>query len=224
MGTPAQFPAYENVKVEEVSVDGYSTIRVEVPAVSEGKYPREHTRIIGGDGTPALGRPLIYSDTYPAAPDSPTFAYARHDSKQSEFLSHLEIFITTVILIDVSELRASQVRCVIQTATDLQDTVFPSLDAAIAALRAMPLLFSRIYFPFGDMTVEFLDNPSVVSNELDLIDQGKLPRAVESPLFSFDASKSDIWQRLLLEIHWARRLFPADVLRQVIAMATRVVA
>src|ERR1700733_3596606 len=144
MGTPAQFPAYENVKVEEVSVDGYSAIRVDVPAVSEGKYPREHTRIIGGDGTPALGRPLIYSDAYPSAPDSPTFAYARHDSKQADFLSHLEIFITTVILVDVSELRASQVRCVIQTATDLQDMVFPSLDAAIAALKAVPLLFSRI--------------------------------------------------------------------------------
>lgn len=224
MSTPGQLPAYENVKVEELSVDSHSVIRVEVPPVSEGKYPRQHTRIIGGNGTPALGEALIYTDTYSSAPKSPTFAYARHDSKQAEFLSLLEIFITTAILVDFSELRASSVRCVIQTATDLQDSEFPSYDAAIAALRAVPLLFSRIYFPFGDMTVEFGDKPSLVKNDLDLIDQGKLPRAVESPLSSFDTSTSETWQKFLLEIHWARRLFPAEVLRQVIAMAAPVVA
>jgi len=217
--TPAQLPAYENVKVEELSVDSYSIVRVEVPAVPEGKYPRQHTRIIGGDGTPADGRALIYSDTYSAAPRSPTFAYARHDVKQTEFLSLLETFITTANLVDFSELRGRVVRCVIQTATDLQDTEFPSLDAAIAALRAVPLLFSRIYFPFGDMTVEFGDKPSLVTNELDLIHQGKLARAVESPLFSFDASTSETWQTFLRDIHWARHLFPHDVLRQVTAMA-----
>jgi hypothetical protein len=220
----AQLPAYENVKVEELSVGRHSIVRVEVPAVSEGKYPRQHTRIIGGGGTPADGRVLIYSDTYSGAPRSPTFAYARHDVKQEEFLSLLETFITTAILVDFSELRGRVVRCVMQTATDLQDTEFPSHDAAIAALRAVPLLFSRIYFPFGDMTVEFGDKPSLVTNELDLIHEGKLARAVESPLFSFDASTSETWQNFLLDIHWARRLFPPDVLRQVTAMAIQQLA
>jgi hypothetical protein len=222
--TSAQHPAYGNVKVEELSVDGHSIIRVEVPAVSEGKYPRQHTRIIGGEGTPADGRALIYSDTYSAAPKSPTFAYARHDVKQEEFLSLLETFITTAVLMDFSELRGRAVRCVIQTAADIQDTEFPSPDAAIAALRAVPLMFSRMYFPFGDMTVEFVDKPSLVIDELNLIHQGKLARAVESPLFSFDASISETWQNFLLDIHWARRLFPPDVLRHVTAMSVQQIA
>jgi hypothetical protein len=222
--TPAQYPAYENVKIEELSVDSNSIVRVEVPAVSEGKYPRQHTRVIGGDKTPAVGRALIYSDTYSTAPQSPTFAYARHDVNQAEFLSLLETFITTAILMDFSELRGSTVRCVIQTATDLQDTEFPSYDAAVAALRAVPLMFSRIYFPFGDMTVEFVDKPSLVINELNLIHQGQLARAVDAPLFSFDASTSDTWQHFLLDIHWARRLFHPDVLRQVTAMAVQQIA
>ena len=221
---PAQYPAYENVKVEELSVDSHSIVRVEVPAVSEGKYPREHTRIIGGERTPADGRALIYSDTYSAAPQSPTFAYARHDVKQADFLYLLEAFITTVILVDFSELRGRAVRCVIQTATDIQDTEFSSHDAAIAALRDVPLMFSRMYFPFGDMTVEFVDKPSLVTDELQLIHQGKLARAVESPLFSFDASTSEIWQNFLLGVHWARRLFPPEVLRQITAMAVRQIA
>lgn len=217
--SPSENRAYQHLKIEDTSVDGYSIVAVEVPDLKEGRYTRHHQRVIGGRKTPADGRTIIYADTYTNAPEEPTYAYARHDLHQEAFLTLLEEFVGASILIEFPELRNKTARCVIQTREDLREVEFESYLSAISSLKSIPLQFARLYFVFGDMTVEFKTKPSLVKDELDFVSRGLLVRAVESPLFAFDVSNSEIWLSFLLSVHWARRLFPVSVLRSIIAMA-----
>lgn len=217
---PIEARNYQHVKGEERRVDEYSVVTAEVPPLKEGRYTRQHQRVIGGLSSPVRGRTLIYSDTYTDAPDTPTFAYARHDLDQQTFLARLEEFVNSAILLDFPELRNAAARCVIQTDEELREAEFESYAAAVTAMKSIPLLFARLFFVFGDMTVEFKPNPSFVEGELDSLSLGVLTRAVESPLFCFDVSKSDIWFPFLVSIHWARELFPVPTLRSIVAMAT----
>ena len=173
--------------------------------------------------TEAGGQTIIYSDTYMTDRLPTTYGYARHDVEQQTFLSLLDEFITTAVLVEFPELRNSSARCVIQTRNDHKKEEFPSYGEAIASLKSLSLLFVRIYFLFGDMTVEFQESPLIVKNELDLADRGMLRRAIASPLVAFDFSKSDIWSSFLTSVHWARSLLPVDVLRKIARMAARVV-
>jgi hypothetical protein len=210
---------YHNLKVEDGRVDGYSIVTVEVPDLREGRYARHHQRIIGGPKTPADGRTIIYADTYAEAPRAPTYAYARHDVDQEAFFTLLEGFIGAAILVDFPELRNKTARCVIQTRENLRQVDFESYLTAVTSLKSTPLQFARLYFVFGDMTVEFKPKPSLIKGELDFVSRGVLPRAVESPLFAFDVSRSDIWLSFLMSVHWARNLFPVSVLRSIVGMA-----
>jgi hypothetical protein len=214
---------YENVKVETRQVGEYSVVTAEVPEFSDGRYARIHLRVIGETGTPAEARAIIYSDTYAGAPGSPTYAYARHGLDQQDFLSRLEEFVSTVLLVDFSELRGATARCVMQTAEELKTEEFQSYLDAITALKAQPLIFARLYFVFGDITMDFTAQPSLVDNDLASLSNGLLTKSVESPLFAFDASKSDVWFSFLASVHWARDLFPPEVLRLMLAMAAPVV-
>jgi hypothetical protein len=197
---------YRNVLVETLHVEGYTVVSVEVPSLHEGRYKRSHQRIVAGVGTAADGQTVIYSDTYTDAPRPTTFAYARHDVDQQAFLSLLEEFIGSAILIEFPELRNSPARCVVQTVDDLQQVEFGSYSEAITSMKALPLLFARFYFAFGDMTVDFTDHHVVVRDELASIDQRILRRAVASPLMSFNASNSEIWASFLLSVHCSRFL------------------
>ncbi len=215
---------YDKLKVEDRDVDGFSVVAVEVPNLTEGRYPRQHQRIIGGAGTPAQGRTIIYADTYMGAPNEPTYAYARHDVDQEAFFTLLEEFIGAAILVDFPELRNSPARCVVQASDDLRQEEFESYVAAVSSLKSTPLQFARLYFKFGDITVEFKRRPSLVNGELDCVSRGVLPRAVESPLFAFDISTSEVWLTFLMSVHWARNLIPIAVLRSIVGMAARAVA
>jgi hypothetical protein len=211
---------YQNVSVQPVRVEGYSIVSVEARNLSGGRYKRDHQRLIAGPETAAQGQTIIYSDTYSNAPRPTTYAYARHDVDQPTFLSRLDEFVATAILVDFPELRNSPARCVIQTRDDLHETKFESYSEAVASLKAVPLIFARLYFAFGDMTVEFKEAPFIIDNELELLSSGILRKPVASPLFSFDVSNSDTWLSFLLSIHWARRLFPVSVLRSIARMST----
>jgi hypothetical protein len=221
---PLDRSMYENVKIETRQIEEYSVVTAEVPEFRDGRYPRLHLRVMGGAGTPAEGRTMIDSDTYAGAPGSPTFAYARHDLDQQTFLSRLEEFVSTVILVDFSELRGASARCVMQTAEELRAVEFESYLAAIAAMRAQPLIFARLYFVFGDISIDFAAQPTIVENDLAAASSGLLPKAVESPLFAFDASRSDVWFPFLTSVHWARELFPVEVLRSMLVMAAPALA
>ena len=215
----SEFSAYQHIKVEPRRVEDYAVVTVEVPDLKEGRYKRDHRRIIGGLETPAKGRTIIYSDTYTDAPRPTTYAYARHDVNQDKFFSLLQEFISGAILVDFPELRNSRARCVIQSSEGLRHAEFESYFSAVSSLKETPLTFARLYFVFGDITVEFRPTPSLVGGELSSVSRGILPRAVESPLIAFDVSNSDIWLSFLMSVHWARDLFPSDVLRSIVGMA-----
>ena len=139
------------------------------------------------------------------------------------FFTLLEEFIGAAILVNFPELRNSPARCVVQASDDLRQEEFESYVAAVSSLKSTPLQFARLYFKFGDITVEFKRRPSLVNGELDCVSRGVLPRAVESPLFAFDISTSEVWLTFLMSVHWARNLIPIAVLRSIVGMAARAV-
>jgi hypothetical protein len=214
---------YPNPHVETAIVEGYPLVFAQVSDLPGGRYPREHRRILGGEGTDFAGRALIYSDTYVSAPGDPIFAYARHDADRAEFFERLDEFLTGVILIDSPELRDHKAQCVFQTRDELQEVNFDSYLHAAGALVSRPVVFARLYFPFGDMTVNF-GPASTVSDELETISNGALTAQLEAPLFAFDASQSDVWITFLTAIHWARNQIAPEVLRTIITMGARAYA
>jgi hypothetical protein len=214
---------YPNPNIETAIVEGYPVVSAQVSDLPGGRYPREHRRILGGEGTDVAGRALIYSDTYVGAPGDPTYAYARHEVDRTEFFARLEEFLTVAILVDFPELRDRKARCVFQTHDELQDVDFDSYLVAAGVLGSQPVEFARLYFPFGDMTVNF-GATSIVNDELETIANGALTVALEAPLFAFDASQSEVWIAFLAIIHWARNLIAPEVLRAIVGMATRAYA
>lgn len=211
--------AYPNPQIETTLVKGFPVIIAEVSNPSAGRYRRTHRRIIGAGDTEVAGRPIMYSDTYADAPGTPIYAYARYDVDQAEFSRLLEEFLTTAILLDFPELQDRPAQSVLQTRDEINEVEFASYLAAVRSLGSQPLEFARLYFPFGDMTVNFGPQTSVVKNELACISREMLSPALEAPLFAFDASKSDVWLNFLMTIHWARNLVAPVVLRSILGMA-----
>lgn len=220
MDDPAnEVRTYPDPQIETTLVEGYPVVIAEVSNPSAGRYPRTHRRIIGAEGTEVASRTIIYSDTYADAPAAPTYAYARHDVNRAEFFQLLEEFLTTAILLDFPELRNRKAQSVLQTRDAINEVEYESYLVAVRSLRSEPVEFARLYFPFGDMTVNFAPQPSVVDNELDCISRGMLSTVLEAPLFALDASKSDVWLTFLTAIHWARSLIAPVVLRSILGMA-----
>jgi hypothetical protein len=211
---------YPNPQIETTLVEGFPVIVAEVSNPSSSRYRRTHRRIIGAEDTDVAGRPIIYSDTYADAPGAPTFAYARYDVDPKKFSRLLEEFLTTAILLDFPELQNRKAQSVLQTGNEINEVEFASYREAIRSLASPSLEFARLYFPFGDMTVNFGPQASIVENELECISREMLSPALEAPLFALDASRSeDVWLNFLMTIHWARNLVEPAVLRSVLRMA-----
>jgi hypothetical protein len=223
-GASIESRTYQNLRVEETQIADYPLVVVEVANLPEGRYVRSHQRVIGGGETPISGHAMIYSDTYSGAPQEPTYSYARHDVDQQRFFSLLDEFVSTAMLIDYPELRSGSAKCVVQTLDELKEVEYESYPTAARSLQSIPLIFARINFPFGDMTVEFKPETSIPGGELDLVSRGMLTKQIESPLFAFDASKSDLWPSFLTSIHWARHLVEPEVLRAILRLAARAIA
>jgi hypothetical protein len=218
---PIESRTYRNLRIEDTQMGDYPLIVVEAANLREGKYVRSHQRVIGGGTTRIAGHTMIYSDTYAGAPREPTYAYARHDVDQQKFFALLEEFVSTAILLEYPELRGKEAKCVVQTADELREVEYESYFTAIHTLQSISIKFARISFPFGDMTVEFKPETLIPGGELNLVARGMLTKQVESPLFAFDVSDSDLWVSLLTSIHWARHLVEADVLRSILRLAAR---
>jgi hypothetical protein len=214
---------YSRVKIEEREVEGHAIVVAEAAGLRDAGITRDHMRIIGKGNPSVSGHPIIYSDTYTGAPADSTFAYARHRVDQSTFLTLLEAFLHDRISVEFPELIGKPVHGVIQT-QELEGTTFESHLAMISMLRSVPIRFARLYFPFGDMTIEFNNNPIISSDEFFCTQKGGLARRIESPLFAFDASRSDIWASFLVDIHWAANLIDREILLIIIKTASRVTA
>jgi len=218
------FAPYENPQITERVVDGLAVIEAEVRDIREGRSPRTHLRIIGGPDTNVAGRTLVYADTYTRSPDDQTYSYARHGVDQDGLLEGLESFLATALLVEFGELRNRPAVGVMQTESEIREFEAPTYLAAVAAMKRQPLIFARLNFPFGGISVEFQKQPDIAENEFRFLSEGTLQRDLERPLFGFDATRSDIWTTFLLSIHWARDRVEPEVLRQVLRMAARVTA
>lgn len=224
---PEHLPPYPNPQRTDRVIGGLSVVEAEVRNIYEGGSTRAHLRIIGAQQTNVAGRPLVYADTYSRYPADETYSYARHDLNRTVLLQHLEKYLSNVLRVGFSELRDRSAVGVMQTENELWEFEYPTYLEAVAAMRAQPLIFARLNFPFGDITIEFQDWADVTENEFRALNLGGLQRELERPLFAFDATRStrlDIWEPFLASIHWARGLVPQDVLRQVLRMASRVTA
>ncbi len=158
-------------------------------------------------------------------PDA-AFAYARHDVDKLTFVGLFEQFMDDTIYQNYRE-ATQRPRAVIQTQDELVESEFGSYPEVLNVLRDKAVIFARLYFPFGDMTVEFADDdekPRVFSDELSSIANYELPRRIESPLFAFDVSRSDVWSHFLIKIHWAREFIDGTVLQAIIVSATPAIA
>lgn len=218
------FPPYENPKIDEIQIDGLTVVTAEVANIHEGRSPRSHFRIIGGPKTSVAGHTLVYSDTYTRTPEDEVYSYARHNVDQRVLLERLEGFLTSALVTDFAELVHRPATGVMQTADEMTEFEYSGYLEAVDAMKSAPLIFARMNFPFGDMTVEFQHPADIAENEFRCISEGTLQRDLERPLFAFEATKSDVWTTFLASIHWARGRVQPEVLRQVLKMAARVPA
>ncbi len=224
MADAVPLPPYENPQVTERVVDGLAVVEAEVRNIREGRSPRSHLRIIGGPDTTVAGHALVYADTYTRSPEDETYSYARHGVEQMALLEKLEGFIATDLLVEFTELINRRAVGVMQTKDEIWDFEYPNYLRAVDGMKSQPLIFARLNFPFGDITIEFQDQADVAEDEFRALAEGTLQRGLERPLFAFDATNSDIWTTFLASIHWARDQVEPEILRQVLRMAARVTA
>jgi hypothetical protein len=224
MADDEPLPPYENPQVTENVIEGLAVVEAEVRNIREGRSPRSHLRIIGGPGTSVAGHALVYADTYTRSPEDETFSYARHGEDQMALLEKLEGFIATELLVEFIELRNRPAVGVMQTESEILDFKYPNYLRAVEEMKSRPLLFARLNFPFGDITMEFQEQADLAEDEFRALSEGTLQRDLERPLFAFEATNSDIWTTFLASIHWARDRVEPEVLRQVLRMAARVTA
>jgi hypothetical protein len=71
-------PPYRYSRSSERDIDGLKVLEVEVSDIKEGRSPRTHLRMIGGEGTHVAGRALVYTDLYSRTPEDKIYSYARH--------------------------------------------------------------------------------------------------------------------------------------------------
>jgi hypothetical protein len=224
MADASPFAPYENPEITEKDVDGLSVLEAEVRDIDEGGSRRTHLRIIGAPHTVVAGHALVYADTYSRSPVDETYSYARHDMDQIRLLEGLEGFLASALVDELGELRNRAAVGVMQTQDEMREFELPSYLDAVAAMRSQPLIFARLNFPFGDITIEFQDRADLAENEFHAIAERTLQREIDRPVFAFDATRSDIWTTFLASIHWARGLVRPEVLQEVLRMACRVTA
>lgn len=217
-------PPYRYSRLSERDIDGLKVLEVEVSDIKEGRSPRTHLRMIGGEGTDVAGRALVYTDLYSRTPEDEIYSYARHSVGQEELLQMLKEFLASAAVTDFGELRNRKARSVMQTRERLWEFTFPTYGAAIETMQREPLIFARLKFPFGDITVDFKEKADIPEDEFRFLREGNLQRTLQRPLFAYDATRSDVWTIFLSSIHWARDLVEREVLRQVLRMAIPAIA
>jgi hypothetical protein len=216
---------YVGVVNTPMDVEGFPVVIAEASGLRIDGVTRDHMRIIGKGDSESFGRPIIYADTYTKGPEDQVFAYARHKVSQSTFFELLESFLRKISS-EFTELfrkpQPKKAHCVFQSNGDFYEVDLPFAPDMFRAYSSQPLDFMRLYAPFGDMTIEFTEQPVTVSDEFSFIKDRLLSPKIESPLFAFDASRSDTWVSFLGDIHWASHVIPRNALIAIINMSARV--
>jgi hypothetical protein len=215
-------PVDPHVRLDTREIGDFSYITAEIGSLRQSGVTRDHTRLIGKGKRGVTGHPLVYSDSYSGSRED-VYVYARHRLTQKEFFSRLDLFLETT-LADFPELTGKPLLFSFQVNGEfVESELFQPL---IDNLEIPPeqIDFARLSINIGDIAVEFNSTPVVLSDETAFTQKGVLRRKLESPLFGFDASRSDLWAPFLAEIHWASGLISREILQTLIRSAATVKA
>lgn len=220
----AEFPSeniYSGVKAEERIVADRPWFLAEARSLRAAGVTRDHTRIIAA--TPEIaGHPIAYSDFY-SSPREKMYVYARHRTDQAAFFTHLDAFLEEK-LPEFPELQNEFIPLTLQVNGSFRRS-FVALPLAEGLDHPLEEIdFVRLSLLPGDLAIEFITQPVISSHELDFIARQTLPRQLEAPLVSYDATRSDFWVELVARIHWAADVIDTEVLRTLIGSVTPAVA
>jgi len=213
-------PVYPHVRLDTREIDGFSYVIADIGSLRQSGVTRDHTRLIGLKQRGVAGHPLVYSDSYSGMRDD-LYIYARHRVSQKDFFSRLDAFLETT-LPNFPELTGKPLLFSFQVDGDFVD-----VELSLPLLRNIELPldqidFARLSINVGDIAVEFNTTPVISSQETAFTQKGALRRQLESPLFGFDASRSDLWASFLAQIHWASGLISKKILQTLIRSAATV--
>lgn len=216
-------PVYPGVQLKNKEIDGFPYVEAEVRSLRSSGITRDHLRIIGAGAPELAAHPIVYSDTYSNAPEDVVYVYARHRIDQATFFSRLDSYLEKN-LAEFPELTGKPLHLSLQVHGE-----FTEVDLELPLVRHLEIRPDRIDFARmsvlpGDMAIEFTGEPIVCSQEFLFTQKGVLSRKLESPLFGFDASRSEFWAAFLTDIHWASELVRKEILRAVIQSAAQVAA
>jgi hypothetical protein len=208
---------YRGVRTEPEVIGNFPIVIAEPEPLTESGITRRHKRIIASGKADVYGRPIVYCDTYSSSRPSSdlTFVYARHQSKQREFLLKLDYFLENQRH-NFPELADRSFECILNVDGEFVQTSSPLPFSLNLGVNPENIKFLRISIPFGDISIEFTTAARVSDDELAFARRRTLPRALESPLFGFDASHSSIWAPFLAQIHWAAGSIPYSTLENLI--------
>jgi len=215
-------PVYPHVRLETRDIDDFSYVTAEIGSLRHSGVTRDHTRLIGLKKRGVAGHPLVYSDSYSGMRDD-LYIYARHRVSQKDFFSRLDSFLEAT-LAKFPELTGKPLLFSFQVNGEFVDA---ELSLPLLSNIELPLEqidFARLSINVGDIAVEFNSAPVISSEETAFTQRGALRRKLESPLFGFDASRSDVWASFLAEIHWASELISKKILHTLIRSTATVKA
>jgi hypothetical protein len=205
---------FVNVRRRFATVDGFSYFIAEPPQ----SQSRQHARIIGALEVEKelVGRTLLYADTYFLASEPEVFVYARHASTPEKFFNELDFFVEGLTS-EMPELRRE---------FNLIFNISGKIVTGSAAFPIHPgekflnrIRFFRVDFPFGALSVEF-GKECFASDQLDLLNEGLLPRNLDSPLVGCDMTDGPMFSALLTRLHWAAGRLDRRILESLIAQVT----
>jgi hypothetical protein len=213
---------YAGVNAEERIVAGRSWLIAEARSLRSAGVTRDHTRVIGRATLEVAGHPIVYSDFY-SSPREKMYVYARHRVGQAAFFAHLDAFLEEK-LPEFPELQNEFISLTLQVSGSFRKS-FVALPLAQGLDHPVEDIdFVRLALPPGDIAIEFTAEAAISSHELDFIAQRALPRQLEAPLVSYDATRSDFWAEMVARIHWATDVLETEVLRTLIRSVTPAVA
>jgi hypothetical protein len=222
-GTIGEEPVHPQIQVQTREIDGFSYIAAEVRSLRQSGVTRDHLRIIGLGKRAISGHPLVYSDTYLGTRDDEILVYSRHRVDQKNFFSRLDSFLEKT-LSDFSELAGKPLHFSLQVDGEFIEAEIPLPLVRNLEIPPGKIDFARLSIKLGDIAIEFSSKPIVSAKEQSFTKKGVLRRRLESPLFGFDASRSDIWAPFLADIHWASGMIPRRILQSLIQSAAPVKA
>jgi hypothetical protein len=209
------FGTYRVTSIEKNTIRGFRFAIAEC----EARSGRRHRRLIADDGNqPELtNRPLFYADTYQIASEK-TYVYARHATTPIQFFTLLNTLLDAE---NLREFESREYRAIfnIDGEQSERSIKFPYFDKC---LQGEGVRFCRLFFPFGDVAIEFGQSFASSENELDDARRYRiLTKKLESPLIGCDLTKTLALSRLLVETHWTANQLSNSILHGMVDEVAR---